>query len=141
MASIHKAFAVDAPAEHVWAAIRDVAAVHTRLAKAFVVATRLEGDSRVVTFANGVSVRERIVDVDDARRRLAYSVVEWQATHHHASLQVVAEGQGRCRVVWIADLLPESLRDLVDAMMEQGSAAMKETLERAERPVRSPAGS
>jgi len=128
MASIHKEIVIDAPPEHVWDAIRDVGAIHARLAKGFVLDTRLEGDSRLVTFAGGAVVRERIVDVDDRARRLAYSVVEWRTTHHNASLQVLAEGKGS-RVVWIADLLPDDLADLVGGLMEQGCAAMKRTLE------------
>lgn len=131
MASIYKEFVVEAPAGEVWAAIRDVGSIHTRLAHGFVTDTRLEGDSRVVTFANGASVRERIIGVDEGLRRLAYSVVEWRATHHHASFQVVADGEARSRVIWIADLLPDELADLVGSMMEQGCAAMKRTLEAA----------
>ena len=129
MAWIHKEFAVAAPAAHVWAAFRDIGAIHTRLARDFVVDTRLDGDSRRVTFANGVAVRERIVTIDDDARRLAYSAGEWQATHHHASFQVFAEGERHSRVVWIADLLPDELAPTVDDMMEQGCAAMKRTLE------------
>jgi hypothetical protein len=45
----------------VWASVRDVGALSTRLAPGFVVDTRLEGDVRTVTFANGAVVRERIV--------------------------------------------------------------------------------
>ena len=129
MASIHKEIAVDAPADHVWSAIRALGEVHTRLARGFVLETRLEGDSRLVTFANGVMVRERIVDLDDAARRLAYSVVEWHATHHHATFQVCADGERRSRIVWVADLLPHDLANTVDALMEQGCAAIKQTLE------------
>jgi hypothetical protein len=62
MASIRKEISVDAPAEHVWRAIRDVGRVQLRLAQNFVVDTRLEGDSRFVTFVNGTVVRERIVE-------------------------------------------------------------------------------
>jgi hypothetical protein len=130
MASIHKEMAVEAPADHVWGAIRDVGAVHTRLAQEFVVDTQLDGDSRLVSFSNGSVIRERIVDIDDASRRLAYSVVGWKATHHHASFQVFAEGAGRSRLVWHADLLPDELSDAVDGMMEHGCAAIKRTLER-----------
>jgi uncharacterized protein YndB with AHSA1/START domain len=132
MASIRKELMIDAPAEHVWAAIRDVGAVHTRLAHGFVLDTRLEGDSRIVTFANGEVVRERIVDIDDRRRRLAYAVVEWRTTHHNASFEVVPDGDGRCRVVWITDLLPDALAELVEGFMEQGGAAIKRTLETAD---------
>jgi Polyketide cyclase / dehydrase and lipid transport len=129
MASIRKEIVVNTPPEHVWAALRDVGAVHTRLARQFVLDTQLDGDSRLVTFANGEVVRERIVDIDDRARRLAYAVVEWRTTHHNASFQVVPDGDGRCRIVWITDLLPDTLADLVGSFVEQGSAAIKRTLE------------
>jgi carbon monoxide dehydrogenase subunit G len=131
MASIRKEIAVEAPADRVWDAIRDVGAVHTRLARGMVADTRLDGDSRLVTFANGETVRERIVDIDDRSRRLAYAVVGWRTTHHHASFEVVTDGESRSRVIWVADLLPDELAGLVDGLMEQGSAAIKATLEAA----------
>jgi uncharacterized protein YndB with AHSA1/START domain len=129
MASIRKEIVLDASPEHVWSALRDVGAVHTRLARQFVLDTRLDGDSRLVTFANGEVVRERIVDIDDRARRLAYAVVDWRTTHHNASFQVVPEGEGRCRLVWITDLLPDTLAELVRGFVDQGSAAIKRTLE------------
>jgi hypothetical protein len=130
MASIQKEFTVNRSPEEVWSAIRDIGAIHTRLAQGFVTDTRVEGDSRVVTFANGAVVRELIVDVDDAGRRLAYAVVEWQTTHHNASFQVFANGDGS-RVVWITDLLPNKLADTVRGFVEQGVVAMKRTLDQA----------
>ena len=129
MASIRKDLSINAPAEHVWSALRDVGAVHTRLARQFVIDTRLDGDSRVVTFVNGEVVRERIVDIDDAARRLAYAVIAWRTTHHNASFQAVPDGDRRCRLIWITDLLPDSLADLVGGFVEQGCAAIKQTLE------------
>ena len=129
MASIRRDLIINAPAEHVWAALRDLGAVHTRLARQFVIDTRLDGDSRLVTFANGEVVRERIVDIDDRARRLAYAVVEWRTTHHNASFQVVPDGDGRCRLLWITDLLPDSMADLVGGFIDQGGAAIKQTLE------------
>ena len=129
MASIHKEITVTAPADHVWAAVRDVGAVHTRLAQQMVLDTKLDGDSRLVTFANGEVVRERIVGIDDELRRLAYAAVEWRTTHHNASFQVIPDGEGRCRLVWITDLLPDAVAELVNGYMEQGCAAIKQTLE------------
>jgi uncharacterized protein YndB with AHSA1/START domain len=129
MASIRKEIEIDAPAEHVWAAIRDIGAVHTRFAREFVVDTKLDGDSRLVTFANGEVVRERIVDIDDRAQRLAYAVVDWRTTHHNASFQVMPDGNERCRLVWITDLLPDALEELVGGFVEQGCAAIKRTLE------------
>jgi polyketide cyclase/dehydrase/lipid transport protein len=133
MASIRKEMLVEARAESIWEALRDVGAVHTRLAPGFVVDCRLDGDARIVTFANGLVARELIVDIDDAARRLVWSVVEGRPTHHNGSLQVFAEEGGRSRVVWIADLLPNDLAGPIGGMMEQGMRAMKQTLEGAKR--------
>src|SRR5215475_8171666 len=102
MASIHREIRIEAPVEGIWEAIRDVGAIHTRLAPGFVVDTRLEEGARVVTFGNGLVARELIVDVDDEACRLAWAVVGGRLSHHNASLQVFAEGDRRSRVVWIA---------------------------------------
>ncbi|HEV8208772.1 MAG TPA: SRPBCC family protein [Vicinamibacterales bacterium] len=131
MASIHKEVLIDAPADRIWDALRDVGAIHTRLARGFVTDTRLEGDTRDVTFSNGAVVRERIVDLDDRVRRIAYAAVGGRFTHHSASIQVFPDGDSRSRVVWIADLLPNDVAALIGGMMEQGCAAMKRTLEQS----------
>src|SRR5207237_1326929 len=82
--------------ERIWDAVRDVGAVHERLAPGFVVDTRLQPGARVVTFANGLVARELIVDVDDEARRLAWAVVgSPRLTHHNASLQVFDDGDGQ----------------------------------------------
>jgi carbon monoxide dehydrogenase subunit G len=129
MASIHKEIAIDARPQQVWDAVRDVGAVHTRLAPGFVTDTKMDGDARIVTFGNGMTARELIVDIDDKQRRLVWSVVGGHMKHHNASLQVFAGGEGRSRVVWIADLLPNELAPAIAGMIEQGMATMKRTLE------------
>jgi Polyketide cyclase / dehydrase and lipid transport len=130
MASIRHEILVEARTEVVWDAIRDVGAVHERLAPGFVVDTLLEEGARVVTFGNGLVARELIVDVDDSARRLCWAVVgSPRLTHHNASLQVYADGADRSRVVWIADLQPDAMAVTIRAMIEQGMAVMKKTLE------------
>jgi carbon monoxide dehydrogenase subunit G len=131
MATIHKEFTIEAAPDVVWAAVRDVGKVHERLVPGLVVATTLDGDVRAVTFANGVTVREQIVTIDDGARRLVYAASGGRTTHHNSSLQVVAEGPRRARLVWITDLLPAEAAGPVGALVEQGSAIMKATLERA----------
>ena len=39
-----------------------------------------------------------------------------------------AQGAGS-HVVWVADLLPDAMAQAIGAMMEQGAAAMRKTLE------------
>jgi carbon monoxide dehydrogenase subunit G len=131
MASIRREILIEARPEVVWDAVRDVGAAHERLAPGFVVDTRLEDGARVVTFASGLVARELIIDIDDAARRLVWSVVgSPRMTHHNASMQVFADGERRSRVVWIADLLPNEIAGYIAGMIEQGLGTMKKTLER-----------
>jgi carbon monoxide dehydrogenase subunit G len=129
MASIRKSLSIGIDPARAWDAFRDVGAVHTRLARGFVTGTELEGDTRTVTFANGLVVREQIVTIDDAARRLVYSASGGRTTHHNASFEVLDDGAGRARVIWTTDLLPNEAAPAVAAMIEQGFAAIQATLE------------
>src|SRR3954467_14820853 len=130
MASIRLEMTLRANPAEVWNAVRDVGAIHTRLAPDFVTDVRMAGDARIVTFANGMTAKELIVDVDDAGRRLVWSVVEGRPKHHNGSIQIFPEGGG-CRLVWIADILPHELKGPIGAMMQHGMDAMKRKLEAA----------
>jgi carbon monoxide dehydrogenase subunit G len=109
MASIHREVRIQADPETVWDELRDVGAIHQRLAPGFVTDVRLEQGARVVTFGNGLVARELIVDIDGEARRLVWPVVGGRMTHHNASAQVLPDGEGRSRFVWIADLLPHEM--------------------------------
>ena len=132
MAHIHEEIHIDAPPELVWDALRDWGALHERLVPGFVNAARLDGPDRVVTFFNGATVTERFVDLDEDRRRLAWSVADGSFTHHNASAQVFADGDGT-RFVWLADVLPHDLGPYVGELMAHGVGVVKETLEAAAR--------
>ena len=131
MASIRREVSIHARPDHVWAAVRAVGEIHVRLVPGVVSDCRLEGDARIVTFANGLVIRELIVDIDDKQRRLAWAAVGGQFTHHNASLQVFEDGADQSRLVWIADLLPNELTPTITALTEQGIAVMQQTLERS----------
>lgn len=129
MASIRSELLVETHPDKAWDAVRDVGEIHVRLVPGFVTDCRLEDGARIVTFGNGMQVRELIVDIDDDARRVAWAAVGGQFRHHNASLQVFAEGNGHTRLVWIADLLPNELAEPIRAMIEQGMATMKQSLE------------
>ena len=130
MASIHEETFIDARPEDVWAALRDVGALHTRLVPGFVVDTRLEDGARIVTFGNGTVARELIIALDDERRRLVWSVVGGRFSHHNATAQVFPH-DGGTRFVWIADLLPDQVAGDIEKLMEQGLTVLKKTMERS----------
>jgi hypothetical protein len=130
MASIRKDIIAGVAPDEAWDAIRDVGALHTRLVPGFVTDTKLEPGARMVTFGNGMTVKELIVSLDEDQRRLVWSAIGGQLTHHNASVQVFADGAG-ARIVWISDLLPDAAEPPIRAMIEQGAAVMKATLEAA----------
>ena len=131
MASVHKDIPIAAPAHEVWDALRDFGALHTRLVPGFVRDTKLDGEARIVSFANGTVARELLVDCDDERRRLVYAVVSERVKQHSASVQVFADGEASCRLRWIVDVLPHEIASYLGGQMDQAALAMQKTLSRA----------
>src|SRR6202171_6339834 len=131
MASIHKDIPIDASPADVWAAVRDFGSPHQRLVPGFVLDARRDGDARIVTFANGTVARELLVDCDDARRRLVYAVISERVKQHSASVQVLADGDARSRLIWIVDLLPNEIAPYIGGQMEQAALAMQTALGRS----------
>ena len=131
MASIHKDIIIDAKPADVWDAVRDFGAVHQRLVPGFVLDSRLDGDARIVSFANGTSARELLVDCDDKRQRLVYAVISERIKQHSASVQVIPDGDNRSRLLWIVDVLPHEIAPYIDAQMDQAALAMQKKLGRS----------
>ena len=75
MTTLVKEILVAVPPEAAWDAICDFGNVHERLVPGFLTASRLDGDARIVTFANGMVLREPLVSREDAARRLVYGAV------------------------------------------------------------------
>lgn len=130
MASIIKDILIDAPAEAVWDAVADFGAVHRRFAPGFVTDVALIPGGRVVTFADGMVVKELFLGCDHARRRLAYSVQNERMAHHNASFQVEDAGGGKALLVWTVDVLPDEVLDWLAGRMDEGLKAAQGVLGR-----------
>jgi hypothetical protein len=131
MASIHKEIFLDVPADEVWSALADFGALPRRLVPGFVTDTKLDGDARIVTFANGTVARERLITCDHDRQRLVYAIISERISQHSASAQVFADGDARCRFVWIADVLPNEIAPYMSEQMDLGLAAMQKQFGKA----------
>jgi len=129
MATNRRELFLGIPADKAWAAVRDFAQVHTKVAPGFLTALEIDKGDRVVTFFNGLVARERLVTLDDANKRLVYAVVEGRPAHYNAAVQVVANGPACCRVTWTIDLLPDELAPAIAGMMDHAAPFMKKTLE------------
>jgi len=132
MPAIHHQIHIERTPEFVWDAVRDVGALHTRLVPGFVTTTEMLEEvatpTRRVTFANGAVADEAIVDNDDERRRLAWSI---KSVEHHNGVMMVHEAEGGTLVTWTADVLPADLVERFSPMMAKGLATMKAHLERS----------
>jgi len=125
MATIIKEFSLRAGADQVWDALRDFGALHTRLVPGFVTDTKLDGDVRTVTFANGSVAKEYLVSTDDVAHRLVYGIAPSdRILHYSAAAQVFADGT-RSRFVWTVDVLPHEFAPYISAQMDLGVAAMQ----------------
>ena len=131
MASYEHRINVHVSASAVWDAIRDVGNLHLRVAPGLVTSVQMDADgsARVVTFGNGMVLREPIISINDAAFRLAWTAQSDQWSHHNASLQVFDCGDGQSETVWIADVLPHDAGPTISMIMEMGLAAMKAHLE------------
>ena len=127
MATLKKEIPVTTGATPVWHALRDFGAVHTKVAPGFLTGLEMDRGDRVLTFFNGMVARERLVTLDDENCRLVYAVIEGQASHYNAAVQVFPEGDGS-RIVWTIDLLPDELAPAIGMLMDAAAVAMKKTL-------------
>ena len=93
-------------------------------------AVRLFTGSVVPSGANAILLQEDATRDGDSVR-VNEAVVEGRPSHYSVAVQVFPEGEGRSRLVWTIDLLPDELAPTVGGMMEHALPQMKKTLEAA----------
>ncbi|MFE9323655.1 SRPBCC family protein [Nocardia sp. NPDC052278] len=131
MATIRTEIVIDASPQHIWDVVRDVGAVHKRLLPGRVADTRIQGVERFLTFPDGHIIRELIISIDDETRRMAYSVADGarpSLDYHHASFEVRSEGE-HGRLIWITDVLPDTIAPEIRIRTEYGIKEMKQAIE------------
>jgi hypothetical protein len=122
---------VEAGGAFTWDVVRDVYAVDTRLIPGFVVAVEKGPDSRIVTFADGMTVTERIVELDDDARRLQYQATEGGPLTHHLGTMIVREDDAGVHLVWTTEFAPASVVDHATTTMRTTAELMKKTIDAA----------
>lgn len=127
MATIWWEQPIAASAEKAWAALRRVDKAQELFAPVLTDG-HMEDDVRTVTFATGLVVRERIVAIDEERKRLVYGVLGDTFEHHSASMQILPIDDLSCKFLWISDFLPDARIGNVQPLVEQGSLALAENI-------------
>jgi hypothetical protein len=126
MAAIYKEIEISVASADVWAAIRDYGAIHRIVPQ---IECRMDGDARIIIFPDGRIAREVLVGIDDEHRRLVYAEPGGRFITRNGAMQVVELSEGRCRLVWTNDLLPDAFAAMVAGNMDRGLVTMKQNLE------------
>lgn len=128
MATITREFALDVPPDAVWSRISEVGAINELID--FLGEVTVHGDRRTCALGDQGILDELIVSVDPDSRRIVYSIRQspFEFEHHSASMQAVAEGDGRTRFLWITDFKPDSAAPALGDALDQAVASIKRAL-------------
>ncbi len=128
MATLTREFVLDVPPDTVWSRISDVGAVNELID--FVGEVTVHGDRRTCALGDQGLLDELIVTVDPEQRRLVYSIRQspFGFEHHSASMQAVADGDGRTRFLWITDFKPDTVTPALEDALDQAVASIKRVL-------------
>jgi len=114
---------LDAPADEVWALVRDPAGIADWLPG--VDGVEMDGDARVVS-TMGIEIREDCV-VEDDLRRFRYTIVDgpMEFDFHRATIDVLEDGDGSI-VMYAVEVEPADTQPIMDAVTGGGVGALKE---------------
>ena len=129
MATVRHHVIIDVPATEAWGLLGDAA----RLGEWFpgVVSCDVEGTTRTVTLATGLTLPEEIVTVDALQRRFQYSLRLPVITSHLSTIDVIELESDRCCCVYGVDAMPAVMALVVAGAAADGLDRAKELLEGA----------
>ncbi len=95
------------PAAQVWALAGDPARLHEWFPG--IVASPVDGTTRIITMEAGMSLPEEIVCHDDTLRRFQYRITAPIFKHHRGTIDVIDLGDGTCLVVYSTECDPRTM--------------------------------
>ena len=114
--SVRHSRRIAATADRVWALAGDPARLHEWFPG--IVTCVVEGTSRTIGLASGLTLPEEILVHDDVSRRFQYRVTSEFFRYHRGTLDVVDLGDGTCLVSYAVDADPRAM-----ALVIAGAAA------------------
>jgi len=88
-----------------------------------------DGEDRVLSMM-GMTIRERLVKMDDDGKAVTYSIVDGAPVEsHEATITVHDADGGGSRVTWDVTATPDDMAGLMQGIYQQGLEALKTTAE------------
>jgi carbon monoxide dehydrogenase subunit G len=89
-----------------------------------------DGDDRVLSMM-GMTIRERLVKMDDDGKAVTYSIVDGAPVEsHEATITVHDAAGGGSRVTWDVTATPDDMAGLMQGIYQQGLEALKTKAEK-----------
>lgn len=129
MGTIRREVIVDRPADAVWARVGDPAGVHTWFPG--MVDSKVEGSTRTITTAAGLTLPEEIVTLDPILRRFQYRVTAPFFRHHLGTIDVFDLGDERSLVAYSTDCEPDAMALVIGGAAGAALQELRRQLEEA----------
>ncbi|MFM8858211.1 MAG: SRPBCC family protein [Actinomycetota bacterium] len=133
MGTVRRHIFIDAPAEEVWALVGDPARLNEWFPITGCEVSRDDGavdlppTKRWITLASGLRFEEQIVTLDHDLRRFQYSIINNPIIKSHlGTVDVIADGDSRCLVVYSTDLDPEVMALVIAGAAGEGLQNLKD---------------
>jgi hypothetical protein len=112
-ASVRREVRINRPADAVWPHIGEPGRIHEWFPG--IVASAVDGDTRVITTGSGIPMPELILTNDPLQRRFQYRITAPMFREHLSTLDVIDLGDGTCLAVYSADADPATMALVIAA--------------------------
>ncbi len=128
MATMRQSVFIERAADEVWNLLRDPASVTTWFPQ--MTDVKIDGTERAITLASGLTLIETIVSNRDDLRRFQYRLTgPLPIETHLGTIDVIADGDNRCVVVYSTDVIPHALAFVLDGAVSDALANLKNLIE------------
>ena len=126
MADATAEITIDASPDATWAVVRDFHGLQAWMPGLDELVS--DGDDRVLSMM-GMSIRERLVKLDEDAKAISYSIVDGAPVESHlATITVTAVGDGS-KVVWDVSATPDEMAGLMGGLYQQALTPLKARVE------------
>jgi hypothetical protein len=127
LGSVRHSVVIERTADVVWPFVGEAARLHEWFPG--IVSSPVDGTTRVITMATGLSMPEEILVNDPLQRRFQYRITAPVFQHHRGTVDVIALEPGRCVVVYATDADPRTMALMIGAGTAGALAELKRRTE------------